>query len=129
MAEFVQLGCTINAETMGGRISPAERYGWRPFQGSLQLPGDRAGCEIVAAAIRRALDLALGADCIDELNEPLQRQRGQLLYGMLTYESNGMRGHILVWLFPNEAETRISFAILLHEELLAHTSPRTAACF
>ena len=32
-----------------------------------------------------------GADCIDELNEPLQRQRGQLLYGMLTYESNGMR--------------------------------------
>jgi hypothetical protein len=128
-AEFARLGCTVNAENVGGRISPQERYGWRPFQGSLQLPGDNAGCEFMAAAIRRALDRALGADCIDELTGPHERQRGQPLYGALRYESNGMRGHIFVWLFPNESESKINFAILLHEELLDGNSPRVIASF
>jgi hypothetical protein len=128
-AEFVRLGFKVEADTEGGRISTREMYGWKPIQGSLQLPADATGCEAVAAAIRRSLDRVLDADCIDELNEPRQRQRGQPLYGVLRYDREGMRGHIYVWLFPNESETKINYAILLREELLSGTSRRFAASF
>jgi hypothetical protein len=35
---------------------------------------------------------------------------------MLRYVYQGMRGQVYVWLFPDQSETRINYAILLREE-------------
>ena len=128
-AEFARLGFLVDADTEGGRLSARYLYGWKPKQGSVQLPAGATGCETVAAAIRRSLDRVLDAECVDELNGPRQRRRGQPLYGMLRYETDGMHGQIYVWLFPDESETRINYAILLREELSRGDSSRTAASF
>jgi hypothetical protein len=115
----------VDPDTQGGRVSPRELYGWRPLQGSLQLPSVTTGCEVVASAIRRALDRALMGDSVDELNQSHDRERGRPLYGMLRYESQGMRGQIYVWLFADRAETKINYAILLREEVMCDRSRRT----
>jgi hypothetical protein len=114
--EFERLGIDVDVETAAGRVSPGEVYGWRPLQGSLVLPSGKAGCEFVARAIRGALERALGGPCVDELGLARQRGAGRPFYGMLRYTQHGIRGKVFVWLFPDESETRISYAILLQEE-------------
>jgi hypothetical protein len=128
-AEFARLGFMVDADSEGGHLSVRYQYGWKPKQGSLQLPAGTTGCVAVAAAIRRSLDRVLDANCIDELNGRPERPRGKPLFGLLRYETDGMRGHIYVWLFPNESETRINYAILLSEELSRGCSSRTTASF
>jgi hypothetical protein len=127
--EFLRLGFKVDSDVEGGGISPRELYGWKPIQGSLELPSGLAGCEAVAQAIRRSLDRALGADCDDELNRQRERHPGQPLYGMLRYVKEGMRGHVYVWLFPDQTETKINYAILLREESPHGNSLQTAGCF
>jgi hypothetical protein len=114
--EFARLKFDVDAETDGGRISPRERYGWRPYQGSLVLPQGTAGCNAAALAIRQGLERTLGSRCVDELNLNRQRARGRPFYGMLRYLQGQMRGCIYIWLFPNKSETTMHYAILLHEE-------------
>ena len=80
------------------------------------LPDDKSGCEVVARAIRQALDRVLDSPCVDELNLDRPRIRGRPFYGMLRYAQQGMHGYVYIWLFPDESETKISYAILLYEQ-------------
>ena len=125
--EFARLGFAVDAEVDGGRVSPREVFGWKPHQGTVELPRGEAGCQLVAQAVRRALDRAVDAPCIDEMNLERKRIRGRPFYGMLRYVNQNMRGHVYIWLFPNESETKISYAILLHEELSSRASQQTAS--
>src|SRR5262249_31594823 len=115
VAEFSRLGCTVNEAPPEGAISATELYGWRAMQGSLELPDGLAGCDGLAAAIRSSLDQLVRADSLDDFLPSHNRQPGQLLQGVLRYTANGMLGHVYFWLFPDASETRIHYAILLHE--------------
>jgi hypothetical protein len=115
VAEFDRLGCTVRDDAATGAISPDDLYGWKSKQGSLELPDSVAGCEAVAAAIRRSLEQAPGVESIDDFYHSRNRPRGEPFHMVIRYTADGMHGHIYVWLFPDAAETRISFAILLHE--------------
>jgi hypothetical protein len=129
IAEFARLGCKVSEDAATGAISPAEMYGWKSRQGSLELPENIAGCEAIAAAIRSSLNQVPSVERVDDFPPSRDRQRGQPLHVVLRYVADGMRGHIYVWLFPNESETRINFAILLREERHSGSSSRTAASF
>jgi hypothetical protein len=128
-AEFAKLGFQVEPDTVGGALSPGELYGWRPFQGTLRISTGDSSCEGVAEAIRRSLEHVLHTECLDQLTQPPQRQPGKLLYGVLRYDSEGKRGHVYVWLFPDQSETKINYAILLREELLRCTKAQAAAGF
>ena len=114
--EFRRVGIVVNTDHATGGLSPHEVYGWRSFHGSLRLPPDMTGCDAVARAIRRALNRALDAPCNDELEVDRKRAFGQPFCGMFRYEQHEMRGRVYVWLFPDESETQVNYAILLHEE-------------
>jgi hypothetical protein len=114
--EFRRRGFKVDPMSAGGRTSQREVYGWRPWQGSIQMPADSQGCNDVAVAIRDALNRAVGHMNCDELHVEHKRNPGQPLYGMLRYVYQGMRGQVYVWLFPDQSETRINYAILLREE-------------
>lgn len=114
--EFAGLGLDVDDEIYAGRLSVSKSYGWRPYQGTLELPDDKASCELVAESIRLAVERRLGAPCQDELTPETQRPRGRPFYGMLRYEHQGMHGRVFIWLFPDESETRMSYAILIHEQ-------------
>lgn len=129
IAEFARLGCTVSEDAATGAISPAELYGWKSTQGSLQLPDNIGGCEAVAAAIRSSLDEVPSVECIDDFLRSRDRQRGQSFHGVLRYAADGMHGHIYVWLFPDASETRINFAILLREERHRSSARQTVASF
>jgi hypothetical protein len=129
IAEFARLGCTVSEDAATGAISPAEMYGWKSTQGSLELPENIAGCEAIAAAIRSSLDQVPNVERVDDFPPSRDRRWGQPLHRVLRYVADGMHGHIYVWLFPNASETRINFAILLREERHSGSSSRTAASF
>jgi hypothetical protein len=114
--EFRRRRFEVDSASVGGRTSQREVYGWKPWQGSVVMPADTQGCDEVACAIRDALNRAVGHMSLDELNLAGDRAPGKPLYGMLRYVYQGMRGHVYVWLFPDESETRINYAILLREE-------------
>jgi hypothetical protein len=116
VAEFERAGIQVDMDVYAGRLSPREMYSWKPFQGSLVLPQEKSGCEWVAQAIRHAVERALGGECEDELTPVFQRPRGRSFYGMLRYTQQEMHGCVYVWLFPNESETEMSYAILVREE-------------
>jgi hypothetical protein len=113
---FRRRGFRVESAASGGRVSPREMYGWRPWQGSLTLPEGTHGCEVAADAIRDELGEALGHMYSDELGLERNRAPGTPMYGMLRYVYQGMRGDVHVWLFPDDAETQINYAILLSEE-------------
>ncbi len=115
VGEFARLGCTVNEAPPEGAISATELYGWRAMQGSLELPGGAAGCDDLAAAIRSSLDQLVHAESLDDFLPLHHRQPGQLLQGVFRYTTDGMLGHVYFWLFPDPSETRINYAILLHE--------------
>jgi hypothetical protein len=115
--EFRRRGFEIDPMPIGGRSSHREVYGWKPWQGSIVMPANAQGCTEVATAIRDALNRAVGHMSLDELNLDQKRSPGKPLYGMLRYVYQGMRGHVYVWLFPDQSETRIHYAILLREDL------------
>jgi hypothetical protein len=117
-AEFMRRGYLIEPTSVGGRISPEEKYGWRPRLGSLILPPKTDGCEAIALAVRDELNRAIGRPCDDDLELDRPRPRGTPYYGMLRYVHQGRRGYVHIWLFPDESETRIQYAILLRESRL-----------
>ncbi len=121
--QFAAHGFRVEQTTGPGRASPMEICGWRPFQGSIVLPPNSSGCELVAQAVRDALLQVVDGPCRDELEQSPDRRRGQPFYGMFRYSEGGMRGLVYVWLFPDETETRINYAILLHEERPANEVP------
>jgi hypothetical protein len=122
--EFERLGFLVDAEGEGGHISPTEQYGWRPIQGSVTLPPGTTGCENVSAAICNAIRTAAGRSWVDDSDLDRAHERGRPFYGLIRYTKDGKRGYVHVWLFPNFAETRIFYAILLREEASCLDSPR-----
>jgi hypothetical protein len=117
-AEFERLGFKVDADPEGGAISPRWMYGWRQFQGSLELPNGRAGCDPVATAIRQSLESTAVDGGVDELNRSHPAMPTQRLHEILRYESQGMTGHVYIWLFADKSATKIDYAILLCEEYL-----------
>jgi hypothetical protein len=126
--EFQRRGFKVDADPEGGTISPRWMYGWRQFQGSLELPDGQAGCELVAVAIRKSLERAVG-DGVYERIHSHPAAPNQPLHEILHYESQRMTGHVYIWLFADKSATKIDYAILLREEYLpgrsADTSPTT----
>ncbi len=118
--QFAARGFSVEQSTGPNRLSPTEVYGWKPIQGLVELPRNSSGCELVAEAVRDALLQVADGPCLDELKQLPERRRGVPFYGMLRYSAGGMRGLVYVWLFPDETETRINYAILLHEEKKAN---------
>lgn len=114
--QFAAHGFNVEQTTGPGRVSPKKVYGWRPFQGSIVLPPNSSGCELVVQAVRDALLQVVDGPCRDDLIQSPDRRPGQPFYGMFRYSEGGVRGLVYVWLFPDETETRINYAILLHEE-------------
>jgi hypothetical protein len=113
---FIAVGCDVEHGPSEGRVNSREVYGWRPFQGTIELPADAGGCDFVVKAVRDALLEVAPGPCQDELTLMDNRGAGQPMYGVLRYASEGTRGVVYVWLFPDKAEKRINYAILLHEE-------------
>lgn len=117
-AALARQGFLVESACAGGRISPEEKYGWRPRLGSLTLPPKTEGCEAVALAVRDELNRALGQPCDDDLELDRPRPRGTPYYGMLRYIHQGRRGYVHLWLFPDESETHFQYAILIREDRL-----------
>jgi hypothetical protein len=113
--QFEAHGFSVEQTKVQGRVGQEATFGWRPFQGSIVLPRDSSGCELVAQAVRNALLQVVDGPCRDELKQLPERRRGEPFYGMLRYSDDGMHGLVYVWLFPDESETRINYAILIQE--------------
>ena len=114
--EFAARGFLVEPTKRPGTVSPRDVYGWRPFQGSIVLPPDSSGCESVAEAVHDALDRVVAVRYRSQIVQSPDRRSGQPLFATYRYSDGGMRGFVHVWLFPDETETQISYAILLHEE-------------
>lgn len=118
-SQFAAHGFIVEQAKIPGRVGQEASFGWRPFQGSIVLPSDSSGCELVTSAVHEALVQVVGCPCHDENMRSPTRRRGDPLYEMFRYSKDGMCGLVHVWLFPNPTETRINYAILLHEEKAA----------
>ncbi len=117
--EFAAHGFHVEQTKGPGLVSPKNVYGWRPFQGSIVLPPNSTGCELVAQAVHDALDQVVHGDCEFNKVESSDRHSGQPFFATFRYSEGGVQGLVYVWLFPDDTETRINYAILQHEEQLA----------
>ena len=115
-SQFAAHGFTVEQTKIPGLVGQEASFGWRPFQGSIVLPQNSSGCESVTLAVQEALVQVVGGPCRDEMMQSPSRRRGEPFYEMFRYSKDGMCGLVHVWLFPDETETRINYAILLHEE-------------
>ena len=114
-SSFREYGYGVKNASNRGVSNPGALYRWSSWQGVLTLPQSTNGCEVVAVAVRDALNKALGGSCHDELTlSGIPNPVGKS--GVLMYLKDGMKGEVHVWLFGAPTESSVSYAILLREE-------------
>jgi hypothetical protein len=110
-----QLGYEVKSSSRDARISPEDIYAWRAFYGTIISADGINSCESICKGIRQCLNSALDDHPIEESKSYIKRERGAPVLETYRYLLVGRRGIVYVWLYPNDSETEINYAILLHE--------------
>ena len=114
-SSFREHGYGVKNASHQGVSNPVALYQWHSWQGVLTLPESSYGCDVVAVAVRDALNQALGGSCHDELTGPgIPNPVGKA--GQLMYLKDGLSGEVHVWLFAGASEGTVSYAIFLREQ-------------
>ena len=109
---YVQADAIFDADRIGNKDSFV--VSTIPTGGDKTGAGDTNACLKVAKVIRDELNRALGAACEDELTtKTFKLKAGKPFWGSLTYDKNGSRVCVRVWLIPNEESSAMSYVIYL----------------